>query len=90
MVDNNIGNEGDTGKGRNLPVHYCLPDANVQTVHAVLGTHIPQAPGAGYAYRVEGQDRVSVAYFGEGAASEGDALTALNFAADSGHAGCTS
>merc|ERR1719454_1357338 len=56
-------------------------DKNVQQVHAVLGTHIPQAPGAGYAYKIDREDRVSVAYFGDGAASEGDALTALNFAA---------
>eukprot|EP00913_Durusdinium_trenchii_P031702 g29688.t1 len=41
---------------------------------------VPQAPGAGYAYKLDGEDRVSVAYFGDGAASEGDALTALNFA----------
>merc|ERR1719414_1034216 len=71
IVDQNIGNEGDGSKGRNLQVHYCLPDANVQTVHAVLGTQIPQAPGAGYAYKLDGEDRVSVAYFGDGAASEG-------------------
>ena len=81
IVDQNMGNEGDGSKGRNLQVHYCLPDDNVQTVHAVLGTHIPQAPGAGYAYRLDKEDRVSVAYFGDGAASEGDALVALNFAA---------
>ena len=31
--------------------------------------------------RSRGEDRVAVAYFGDGAASEGDALTALNFAA---------
>lgn len=81
IVDQNIGNEDDRGKGRNLQVHYSLLEKNVQCVHAVLGTHIPQAPGAGYAYKLEGADRVSVAYFGDGAASEGDALTALNFAA---------
>jgi 2-oxoisovalerate dehydrogenase E1 component alpha subunit len=80
IVDQNLGNEDDVGKGRNLQVHYCLPDANVQTVHAILGTHICQAPGAGYGYRIEDEDKVSVAYFGDGAASEGDALTALNFA----------
>merc|ERR1719161_2119865 len=68
-----MGNEGDRSKGRNL-------EKNVQVVHAVLGTQIPQAPGAGYAYNLEGADRVSVCYFGDGAASEGDALTALNFA----------
>ena len=81
IVDQNMGNEGDGSKGRNLQVHYCLPDENVQSVHAVLGTHIPQAPGAGYAYSLDKEDRVSVAYFGDGAASEGDALVALNFAA---------
>jgi len=80
MCDQNIGNESDRSKGRNLQVHYCLLEKNVQTVHAVLGTHIAQAPGAGYAYKLGGEDRVSVAYFGDGAASEGDALTGLNFA----------
>jgi len=80
IVDQNIGNEGDSSKGRNLQVHYCMIDKNVQTVHAVLGTQVPQAPGAGYAYRIEKADRISVVYFGDGAASEGDALTALNFA----------
>merc|ERR1719277_342604 len=55
-------------------------EKNMQGVHAVLGTQVPQAPGAGYAYNLEGADRVSVAYFGDGAASEGDAMTALNFA----------
>merc|ERR1719324_805930 len=80
MVDACMGNDGDVNRGRALPVHYMLPDDNVQVVHAVLGTQIPQAPGAGYAFKVEGADRVSVAYFGDGAASEGDALTALNFA----------
>mmetsp|Transcript_117771 Transcript_117771/g.329790 ORF Transcript_117771/g.329790 Transcript_117771/m.329790 type:complete len:792 (+) Transcript_117771:74-2449(+) len=80
IVDQNIGNEGDSSKGRNLQVHYCMLDKNVQTVHAVLGTQVPQAPGAGYAYKLGRDDRVSVAYFGDGAASEGDSLTALNMA----------
>lgn len=80
IADQNIGNEGDRSKGRNLQVHYCMLEKNMQTVHAVLGTQVPQAPGAGYAYKLDGEDRVSVTYFGDGAASEGDALTALNFA----------
>jgi 2-oxoisovalerate dehydrogenase E1 component beta subunit len=81
ICDQNIGNEGDSSKGRNLQVHYCMLEKNMQTVHAVLGTQVPQAPGAGYAYKIGKKDAVSVAYFGDGAASEGDALTALNFAA---------
>ncbi|CAJ1366237.1 unnamed protein product [Effrenium voratum] len=80
IADQNIGNEGDRSKGRNLQVHYCMLEKNMQTVHAVLGTQIPQAPGAGYAYKLDKEDRVSVTYFGDGAASEGDAFTGLNFA----------
>jgi len=80
IVDQNIGNEGDRSKGRNLQVHYCMLEKNIQSVHAVLGTAVPQAPGAGYAFRIEKADRCSVVYFGDGAASEGDALAALNFA----------
>merc|ERR1719261_182139 len=34
IVDQNIGNEGCPSKGRNLPVHYCLYDDNVQSVKA--------------------------------------------------------
>ena len=36
---------------------------------------------AGYQYRIKGQDRIAITYFGEGAASEGDFHSALNFAA---------
>ncbi len=41
---------------------------------------MPQASGAGYAFRMKNEDRVAVTYFGEGAASEGDFHAALNFA----------
>ena len=42
---------------------------------------MPQAAGAGYAFRLEKKDRIAVTYFGEGAASEGDFHSAFNFAA---------
>jgi len=50
-------------------------------VTSPLATQIIQAPGSGYVYKLKGEDRVSACYFGDGAASEGDALVALNFAA---------
>lgn len=40
-----------------------------------------QAAGAAYAFKLAKEDRISVCYFGEGAASEGDFHAALNFAA---------
>ncbi|KAK3614430.1 hypothetical protein LTR56_027261 [Elasticomyces elasticus] len=81
-------NKDDPGKGRNMPVHY---SGRVKTgVHAVastLGIQTPHAVGAAYAMKLEDQrtatkrPRVAAAYFGEGAASEGDFHEALNFAA---------
>jgi pyruvate/2-oxoglutarate/acetoin dehydrogenase E1 component/TPP-dependent pyruvate/acetoin dehydrogenase alpha subunit len=81
MVANCIGNEDDRSKGRNLQAHYSLIEKNVEIVTSPLATQISQAPGCGYVFSLEKKDRVSVCYFGDGAASEGDALVALNFAA---------
>ena len=46
-----------------------------------MGTQIPQATGAAYALKMEGKKACAVAYFGDGAASEGDFHAALNMAA---------
>jgi 2-oxoisovalerate dehydrogenase E1 component alpha subunit len=73
-------NEFDLGKGRQMPVHYGSRELNMQTVSSPLATQLPQAVGAGYALKLDGSDAISVCYFGEGAASEGDFHTALNFA----------
>lgn len=73
-------NCNDIGKGRQMPVHYGSKDLNYQTVSSPLCTQVPQASGAGYHYRVKNMDKICVTYFGEGAASEGDFHSALNFA----------
>jgi 2-oxoisovalerate dehydrogenase E1 component alpha subunit len=55
--------------------------------HRLLGTQIPHATGAAYALKVADKEarsenpRVAAAYFGDGAASEGDFHGALNLAA---------
>ena len=64
-----------------MPIHYGSRDMNIVTVSSPLCTQVPQASGAGYNFRVRGDDRIAVTYFGEGAASEGDFHPALNFAA---------
>lgn len=80
-------NKDDKGKGRNMPVHYGSDELNVHTVSSPLGTQIPHAAGAAYALKMQNllnpnvPRRVSVCYFGEGAASEGDFHAALNIAA---------
>ncbi|GAB1315676.1 hypothetical protein MFIFM68171_05886 [Madurella fahalii] len=80
-------NQRDPGKGRNMPVHYGSRELNIHTISSPLATQLPQASGAAYAIKMQRlQDpsippRVVAAYFGEGAASEGDFHAALNLAA---------
>ncbi len=71
----------DYGKGRQMPVHYGSQKLRVQTISSPLATQIPQASGAGYSIRLDKREDVAICYFGEGAASEGDFHSALNFAA---------
>ncbi|KAL5630844.1 hypothetical protein BROUX41_000716 [Berkeleyomyces rouxiae] len=84
-------NTQDPGRGRNMPVHYGSKKLNIHTVSSPLATQLPQASGAAYALKMQHEQspgsvppRVVVAYFGEGAASEGDFHAALNIAATRG------
>mmetsp|Transcript_10879 Transcript_10879/g.16219 ORF Transcript_10879/g.16219 Transcript_10879/m.16219 type:complete len:425 (-) Transcript_10879:246-1520(-) len=81
MAHQCYGNMYDLGKGRQMPIHYGSRECNVHTVSSPLATQIPHASGAAYALKLEGKKNVSCAYFGDGAASEGDFHAALNFAA---------
>jgi 2-oxoisovalerate dehydrogenase E1 component alpha subunit len=51
------------------------------TISSPLGTQIPQATGYAYAQKLRGLNNVTLCYFGEGAASEGDFHAGLNMAA---------
>lgn len=70
-VDQCFSNEGDLGKGRQMPVHYGCKRLYFQTISSPLGTQIPQAVGAAYSYKLQKKEQVAICYFGEGAASEG-------------------
>ncbi|KAJ2171760.1 hypothetical protein GGH16_002682 [Coemansia sp. RSA 560] len=77
-------NELDLGKGRQMPIHYGTKELCFQTISSPLATQIPQAAGAAYAMRREGNKQCTICYFGEGAASEGDFHAGLNMAATLG------
>jgi 2-oxoisovalerate dehydrogenase E1 component alpha subunit len=74
-------NERDLGKGRQMPVHYGSKALNFMTISSPLATQIPQAAGYAYAQRLAGEAALTLCYFGEGAASEGDFHAGLNMAA---------
>ncbi|CAD6188299.1 unnamed protein product [Caenorhabditis auriculariae] len=76
------GNSDDINKGRQMPVHYGSKDLNFVTISSPLTTQLPQAVGSAYAFkRQPNNNRIVTVYFGDGAASEGDAHAAFNFAA---------
>lgn len=74
-------NRLDPNKGRQMPIHYGDKTLNFMTISSPLGTQIPQASGYAYGQRLEGNDAITICYFGEGAASEGDFHAGLNMAA---------
>ncbi|KAK9816866.1 hypothetical protein WJX72_006300 [[Myrmecia] bisecta] len=80
MADQCFGNERDSGKGRQMPVHYGSKELNFHTISSPLATQLPQAVGAAYTLKLSRKPAVVAAYFGEGAASEGDFHAAANFA----------
>jgi pyruvate dehydrogenase E1 component alpha subunit len=46
-------------------------DHNVASICVPIGTHVPHAVGFAWGSRLRGEDRASIAYFGDGATSEG-------------------
>jgi len=88
FIDQCFSNIGDPAKGRQMPMHFGSAALNFQTISSPLATQIPQAAGAAYALKVqataagkEATEQCVACYFGEGAASEGDFHSAMNFAA---------
>ncbi|XP_049355881.1 2-oxoisovalerate dehydrogenase subunit alpha 2, mitochondrial-like [Solanum verrucosum] len=76
-----LGNKGDNGKGRQMPIHYGSNKLNYFTVSSTIATQLPQAVGAAYALKMDKKEACVVTYFGDGTTSEGDFHAALNFAA---------
>lgn len=76
-----LGNKGDSGKGRQMPIHYGSNKLNYFTVSSPIATQLPQAVGVAYALKMDKKEACVVTYFGDGTTSEGDFHAALNFAA---------
>jgi 2-oxoisovalerate dehydrogenase E1 component alpha subunit len=81
FMDQCFSNERDLGKGRQMPIHYGSKELNYMTISSPLATQIPQAAGYAYGQKLAGNGAVTICYFGEGAASEGDFHAGLNMAA---------
>ena len=64
---------------RQFPLHGSHPRVDVFSFSNVVGTQLPQAVGVALADKMRGMDAVTLAFFGDGAASQGDCHEAMNF-----------
>jgi pyruvate dehydrogenase E1 component alpha subunit len=56
-------------------------DYNVASICVPIATHVPHAAGLAWGKRLKGEDACAIAYFGDGATSEGAFHEGANFAA---------
>jgi pyruvate dehydrogenase E1 component alpha subunit len=56
-------------------------DWNVASICVPIGTHVPHATGLAWGKKLKGEDAVAMAFFGDGATSEGAFHEGVNFAA---------
>jgi pyruvate dehydrogenase E1 component alpha subunit len=55
-------------------------DYGVASICVPIGTHVPHAVGFAWGSRLKGEDRVAIAFFGDGATSEGSVHEGATFA----------
>jgi TPP-dependent pyruvate/acetoin dehydrogenase alpha subunit len=68
-------------RGKGGSMHPAAPALGIPGTTAIVGGSIPLAAGAGLASQLRGDGKVSVAFFGDGAADQGAFHESLNFAA---------
>jgi acetoin:2,6-dichlorophenolindophenol oxidoreductase subunit alpha len=69
-----------TCKGKGGPMHISHPPSGVMVTTGIVGSSMPIANGLALASQMHGEDRVAVAYFGDGASNIGAFHEALNMA----------
>ena len=73
------GDDPNSG-ARQMPNHWGARRLGIITGSSPIGTQFPHAAGLALASTLRGDDKVTVTWFGEAAASKGDFHEALNFA----------
>jgi pyruvate dehydrogenase E1 component alpha subunit len=69
-----------TCKGKGGPMHLTHPETGVMVTTGIVGSSMPIANGLGWAAKLDGSKRVSIAYFGDGASNIGAFHESLNLA----------
>jgi TPP-dependent pyruvate/acetoin dehydrogenase alpha subunit len=76
-----LGKETAPTGGRDGTLHYGRLDLNVYNPPSHIPDNYPVATGGAFAFKYRGEDRVAIAYCGDGSTSRGDFHEAVNIAA---------
>ena len=80
MMAELLGKATGTNKGKGGTMHIADINKGMLGANGIVGSNIPVATGAALSAKMQGSDRVSVVFFGDGAAAQGSLHEAMNLA----------
>lgn len=80
MMAEILGKKTGYSKGKGGTMHIMARDKGILGANGIVGAQLPISTGAAYAFKLRNEPRVSVVFFGDGAANQGTFHESLNMA----------